>query len=133
MSSYCADCARDQVVANNNPSVRNCPGGNISYKSLRRSARTLSIEPPEQLFAMRSLSDLPVELVLDHLLPNLPVRDLLALGATNHQYATLCDDELLWKERCKQDFNFSSSRTARTKGWKFIYKGLRNPKVFVWG
>ncbi|KAL5537136.1 hypothetical protein ACEPAF_959 [Sanghuangporus sanghuang] len=82
---------------------------------------------------MPSFTDLPVELVLDHLLPILPVRDLLALGATNHQYATLCDDELLWKAKCKEEFNFSSSRTARTKGWKFIYKGLKNPKVFVWG
>ncbi|KAI5123508.1 hypothetical protein M0805_006668 [Coniferiporia weirii] len=82
---------------------------------------------------MPSLSDLPVELLLDHLLPNLPVRSLLALGATNHRFASLCYDDTFWKLKCKQDFNFSGSKTARTTGWKFIYKGLSNPKVYLWG
>lgn len=82
---------------------------------------------------MPSLEDLPVELLLDHLLPVLPVRDLLALGATNHLFASICYDETFWKTKCKADFNFSGSRTARTKGWRFIYKGLSHPKVFVWG
>ncbi|THH05395.1 hypothetical protein EW145_g4827 [Phellinidium pouzarii] len=44
-----------------------------------------------------------------------------------------CNDETFWKLKCKEDFNFSSSRTARTSGWKYIYQGLSNPKVYVWG
>ncbi|EJD07301.1 RCC1/BLIP-II [Fomitiporia mediterranea MF3/22] len=82
---------------------------------------------------MASFEHLPDELLVDHLLPNLPVRDVLALSATNPYYANLCNDETFWKRKCKEDFNFQGSRTARTKGWKFIYKGLSNPKVFVWG
>ena len=80
-----------------------------------------------------SLTDLPIELIQDHLLPVLDVKDLLALSATNRQFKELIEDETLWKRRCKQDFNFSGSQTARTKGWRFIYRGLTDPKVFVWG
>ncbi|KAH8116463.1 RCC1/BLIP-II [Phellopilus nigrolimitatus] len=82
---------------------------------------------------MASLSDLPVELLLDNIFPYLHVRDLLVLGATNHQFATLCDDDTFWKLRCKEDYNFSGSRTARTAGWKVIYKQLSNTNVYVWG
>lgn len=81
----------------------------------------------------KSLTDLPKEVLLDNLLPALDVKDLLSLSATNHDFAQLCDDETFWKLKCKYDFNFSGNRTARTKGWRFIYKGLADPKVFVWG
>ncbi|TDL23958.1 RCC1/BLIP-II [Rickenella mellea] len=82
---------------------------------------------------MPSLTEFPVELLLDNLLPVLRVRDLLSLGATNRFFAILCADDTFWKRKLEQDFNFSRSRTARTSGWKFIYKGLSKPKVFVWG
>ena len=82
---------------------------------------------------MSSLSDLPIELVQDHLVPFLSPQSLLALGATNHLFQSICYDETLWKLKCKSDFNFSGSATARTRGWRVIYKGLSNPKVFVWG
>ncbi|OCB88108.1 rcc1/blip-II [Sanghuangporus baumii] len=63
----------------------------------------------------------------------LPIHDLLALGATNRYYSAVCDDETLWKMKCKEDFGFSDSNLARTRGWKFVHKDLRNTKVFVWG
>lgn len=80
-----------------------------------------------------TLSILPEELVLDELLPILPVKSVLSLGGTNRRFHELSDDEALWKLKCFQDFNFSGSQTSRTSGWKFIYKGLSNPKVYVWG
>lgn len=82
---------------------------------------------------MPSLSDLPPELVLDQLLPFLPARSLPTLGATSHQFNDLCNDDALWKLKCSEDFNFTGLRTARTSGWMFIYKGLSNPKVYMWG
>lgn len=79
------------------------------------------------------LSNLPVELVLDNLFPTLDLRDVLALGATNKSFSTLAEDDTFWKRRLEEDFNFYDTRTARRSGWKIIYKGLTNPKTYVWG
>jgi SCF-associated factor 1 len=43
-------------------------------------------------------------------------------------FADICADELLWQRRLETDFNFSGAGTARVSGWKFIYRGLFNPK-----
>jgi SCF-associated factor 1 len=82
---------------------------------------------------MVSLSDIPVDVLLDNVLPSVPVTDLLHLGSTNRFFATLVSDDLFWKRKLQEDFNFSGAGTARTSGWKFIYRGLSDPKVFVWG
>lgn len=99
---------------------------------LEQFVRTTS-SSPQTYRRMSSLSNLPEDLILDELLPILPVRSVLSLGATNHQFHKLSGDEALWKLKCLTDFNFSGSQTSRRSGWKFIYKGLSNPKVFVWG
>ncbi|KAH7890788.1 regulator of chromosome condensation 1/beta-lactamase-inhibitor protein II [Phlebopus sp. FC_14] len=79
------------------------------------------------------LADVPVELLLDNLLPLLPIPDLLRLGATNRLFNTLCNDDTFWKRKLQQDFNFSDEDTARSSGWKFIYRGLSHPRTYVWG
>ncbi|KAI9060932.1 RCC1/BLIP-II [Trametes sanguinea] len=80
-----------------------------------------------------SLTDLPVELFLDGIFPCLPVPDLLHLGSTNRFFNDLTNDEAYWHRRIQEDFNFSGSDTARKTGWKFLYKRLSNPHVYVWG
>jgi SCF-associated factor 1 len=82
---------------------------------------------------MPSLSDLPVDLLLDNLFPSITVVDLLHLGSTNRFFSTLLSDDLFWKRKLEQDFNFTGAGTARTSGWKFIYRGLTKPRIFVWG
>ncbi|KDQ61371.1 hypothetical protein JAAARDRAFT_30797 [Jaapia argillacea MUCL 33604] len=82
---------------------------------------------------MPSIADIPVEILLDNLLPEVQTRDLLSLGTTNRFFAKLCNDNTFWKRKIQDDFNFSGANTARTAGWKFIYKGLSRPKIFVWG
>ncbi|EIW58164.1 RCC1/BLIP-II [Trametes versicolor FP-101664 SS1] len=80
-----------------------------------------------------SLGDLPVELFLDGIFPLLPVADLLHLGSTNRFFSNLVNDEAYWHRRIQEDFNFSGSDTARKTGWKFLYKRLSHPQVYVWG
>ncbi|KAG8927718.1 hypothetical protein FRC03_000435 [Tulasnella sp. 419] len=81
-----------------------------------------------------SISDLPYELLVDQLLPLLPTPALLALTCTSKFFAEVCSDAVLWKRRLQLDFNFSSSGdTARTSGFKLIYKGMHKPKVYTWG
>ncbi|KAF8141567.1 regulator of chromosome condensation 1/beta-lactamase-inhibitor protein II, partial [Boletus edulis] len=82
---------------------------------------------------MLRLEDIPVEVLLDNLLPSLPIADLLRLGSTNHFFASLCSDDTFWKRKLQQDFNFSDEGTARSSGWKFIYQGLSHPSTYVWG
>jgi SCF-associated factor 1 len=79
------------------------------------------------------LADIPVEVFLDNLLPFAQVCDILNLGSTNKFFAALSADETFWKRRCQQDFNFTSQETARQSGWKNLYRGLRYPRIFVWG
>ncbi|KAJ3510836.1 hypothetical protein NLJ89_g4452 [Agrocybe chaxingu] len=79
------------------------------------------------------LADLPIEVLLDNVLPYLPVLSLVRLGQCSKLFATLCNDDTLWKLRLYEDYNFSGQGTARTSGWKFIYRGLFKPRVFVWG
>ncbi|KIL71040.1 hypothetical protein M378DRAFT_155990 [Amanita muscaria Koide BX008] len=79
------------------------------------------------------LSILPVEIILDSILPILPAPDLLRLGCTNKFFARLCNDETVWHYKLLGDFNFTGEGTARSSGWKFIYKNLDKPKAYVWG
>ncbi|KAJ3562459.1 hypothetical protein NP233_g9555 [Leucocoprinus birnbaumii] len=80
-----------------------------------------------------TLTDLPPEVILYNLLKLLPTADLLRLTLTSKYFASLCSDELFWKRRLHEDFNFDGAGTARQKGWKFIYRGLYRPNVYVWG
>lgn len=75
-----------------------------------------------------NLQEIPIEVFTDHLLPNLPVRDLLNLTCTNKFFAVLCTDETFWMRKLEQDYNFTGAGTARTSGWKFIYRGLFHPR-----
>ncbi|KAG6908970.1 hypothetical protein DXG01_002577 [Tephrocybe rancida] len=74
------------------------------------------------------LSELPLEVLLDNLLPSLQISDLLRLGS-NKFFATITSDDTFWRRRLHTDYNFSGAETARTSGWKFIYRGIFRPKV----
>ena len=79
------------------------------------------------------ITDLPVELFLDNILPLLPVPDLLNLGCVSSHFDQLTSDETFWHRKLQEDFNFTGSETARKNGWKFLYSRLSHPRVFVWG
>ncbi|EJD41130.1 RCC1/BLIP-II [Auricularia subglabra TFB-10046 SS5] len=79
------------------------------------------------------LQDLPVELMLDNLLPYLQLKDLLALAATSKYFTILINDDTFWQRKLESEYNFTSRETARKTGWKAIYRGMHRPQVFVWG
>ncbi|KAF8587910.1 RCC1/BLIP-II [Ramaria rubella] len=79
------------------------------------------------------LSDIPLEVLIDNLLPLIPLKDILSLTVTSKDYAKLCSDDTFWKRKLKEDYNFSDASSARTKGYKFLYKGVHNAKIYVWG
>ncbi|KZP09892.1 RCC1/BLIP-II protein [Athelia psychrophila] len=82
---------------------------------------------------MPSIFDIPVDILLDNLLPIIDIPDLLSLSSTNRFFAILGADETFWRRRLQDDFNFSGAGTARTSAWKTIYKGMRKPNIYTWG
>ncbi|KAI0343294.1 RCC1/BLIP-II [Trametopsis cervina] len=82
---------------------------------------------------MTSLATLPVEVIIDNILPYLPVAAVTNLSAVSKFFYVVASDETFWKRRLLVDYNFTGNDTARTTGWKFIYKRLAKPKVYVWG
>ena len=79
------------------------------------------------------IADIPVEVIIDNILPFCEAKDVLSLGCTNKFFALVTTDDTFWKRKLVVDYNFTGSETARTNGWKFIYQRLRSPRVFVWG
>ena len=83
---------------------------------------------------MPSMLSLPPEILVYHILLDLCAQDVLSLGSTNKYFRDYCNDELLWQRKCEEDFHkFKGSFTNRASGWKALYKGFTNPKVYVWG
>ena len=80
-----------------------------------------------------SLTDLPVDVLLDNILPSIPISDILSLSSTNRFFSLLGSDDTFWKRKLQEDFNFTDPSTARTSGWKVIYKGLSHPRIYTWG
>ena len=78
------------------------------------------------------ITDIPINLFTDNVLLFCEAKDILSFGCTNKFFALFATDAF-WRRKLAVDYNFTGSGTARTSGWKFIYRGLRNPRVFVWG
>ncbi|WVW82946.1 hypothetical protein I302_104961 [Kwoniella bestiolae CBS 10118] len=83
-----------------------------------------------------TLTDIPNEVVLDHLLHALQLRDIASLSAVNRQFNLLTSDPAFWRSKTLSDFTFptTSHPTTSSKGWwKHVYLGLLKPKAYVWG
>ena len=78
------------------------------------------------------ITDIPVHVITDNVLPFCETKDVISLGCTNKFFA-LTTDETFWKRKLAADYNFPVLGTARTSGWKFLYQRLRKPRIFVWG
>jgi len=82
---------------------------------------------------MTMISELPLEVLIDSILPYLALRDLLSLACTSKLFAIICADDTFWKRKTQDEYNFSGAGSARTSGFRHVYRGLRSPRVFVWG
>ena len=80
-----------------------------------------------------NITDIPVKLLINNVLPFCGLKDVLSLGCTNKFFAQVANDDTFWRRRLANGYNFTGSEAARMSGWKFIYRKLRNPRVFVWG
>lgn len=77
----------------------------------------------EPQFQRDFISLLPEELALQ-VLSYLPPKDLIRAAQTCKSWRSLCDDNLLWKDKCKQlniSIDTSANRTKRTYGMYTLY------------
>lgn len=84
-----------------------------------------------------SLENLPDDVLIDSLLPFLPVEALEKLSLTNHHLHSLATSETLWRQKIKDDFHFGGEDLDLSQvsgGWsQRLWHGLRRPRVYVWG
>ena len=79
------------------------------------------------------IMDIPIKVFMDNILPLCEVKDAISLGCANKFFALVMNDEAYWKQKLEIDYNFTGSETGRTSGWKFLYRGFKNSRIFVWG
>ncbi|ORY27217.1 regulator of chromosome condensation 1/beta-lactamase-inhibitor protein II [Naematelia encephala] len=84
-----------------------------------------------------NLLDVPAEVILDYILPLLPLKDLASFAQVNKQFNALTSDETFWSHKTLSDFTLPSSLLAprgASSGWsKRVYRGLLFPRTYVWG
>ncbi|KAJ2959173.1 hypothetical protein NQZ79_g5306 [Umbelopsis isabellina] len=79
------------------------------------------------------LSDLPLDVLIQDLLPRLPYRALIDLSKTSKFFYRLCGDESLWKKLALRELHIPTYATFRNRGWKDIFSKLHDPLVYTWG
>lgn len=94
------------------------------------------LAPPFALYHavdMGSLGKLPVDIVLDNLLPCLRIKDVVSLFSVNKAFAEFAKLEAFWIRRLKDDFRVPNPSDKTRFDSRFLYSRLCNPKIFVWG
>ncbi|ODO10811.1 hypothetical protein I350_01409 [Cryptococcus amylolentus CBS 6273] len=85
---------------------------------------------------MLTLKDIPSEVILEHLLPVLPLRDIASLSAVSHFFRNVSRDPAFWRLKSTSDFSFSPASHPPAPSpdwWRRVYLGLLNPRAYVWG
>lgn len=76
---------------------------------------------------------LPYQLLIDGILGKLDVQSLVQVRATCRTLRLAVDDDIIWRRRILADFRFPVRSTARTSGWRTLYRALADPEMFTWG
>ncbi|RUP49200.1 regulator of chromosome condensation 1/beta-lactamase-inhibitor protein II [Jimgerdemannia flammicorona] len=76
---------------------------------------------------------IPVEVLLENVLPRLSLASILAVSATSKFFYHVVDDEVLWQTLTLRDFKLPLHSTFRQIGWRRLYSKLWDPIVYTWG
>lgn len=83
---------------------------------------------------MKRIDDLPLDLLLEHLIPLLSLQDLLSFASTCQSLQNLIHStQSIWRARVQAQYRFPSSATGRLDGFKSLYRKLTKPQLWVWG
>ncbi|GAA6019579.1 hypothetical protein JCM11491_001344 [Sporobolomyces phaffii] len=84
------------------------------------------------------LARLPVDVLVDSVLPAFPTSDVIRLGRTCRRWHTFLtttgqDTEVFWMRRCIAEFNFPVRASGRRTDWFQLYSRLAQSAAYVWG
>lgn len=97
------------------------------------SAADLYLSPLLDVTQRAGITDIPVKVFVDNVLPFCEANDVLSLGCTNKLFALVATDETFWRRKLAIDHNFTGWETNKTNGWKFVYQKINKPQLFTWG
>lgn len=85
--------------------------------------------------AESQLDKIPLDLLIDNILPLLPPSALVQLGATCTSIRDVLEGEeaeIVWKRKAVEEFHFPANASGRRAGWKSLYQRLRAQSCLVW-
>ena len=77
------------------------------------------------------ITDIPVKVLMNNILPFCEAKDLLSLGRTNWFFALVIAGETSWRRKLAVDADFTGPETTRTSSWKFIPQRFRNARISI--
>ena len=84
-------------------------------------------------FFMTTIDQLPIDILLDHVLPRLDVADLAQVSAACQLFYRLANDELIWQHRVTTDFALPMNTDRLKRGWKRLYIQFDRAQAYTWG
>ncbi|KAI9275741.1 regulator of chromosome condensation 1/beta-lactamase-inhibitor protein II [Phascolomyces articulosus] len=79
------------------------------------------------------IDQLPIDILLDHIIPRLDVASLCQVSYTCHLFYRLCNDEFIWQYRVSADFALPMNTDRLKNGWKKLYIQLDRAQTYTWG
>lgn len=85
-----------------------------------------------------SIESVPLDILVDSIIPYLPLKSLVSLSQTCKSLNELINSptsssDLIWRRLISRDLNFPVNNTARTTGWKNLYRKVSRPLFYLWG
>lgn len=83
-----------------------------------------------------SLERLPLDLLLESVLPHFSVSSLASLAQSNRAFKNLIEGaggESVWRLKLVQDFSFPVRATGRRNGFRQLYQRVTKQRTYVWG
>ena len=79
------------------------------------------------------ITDIPVKILMNNILPFCKAKDLLSLGYTNWFFALVVAGETSWRKKLEDGANSIGPKTTGTSSWKLIPQRFRNARVSILG
>ncbi|RPA79204.1 RCC1/BLIP-II [Ascobolus immersus RN42] len=76
--------------------------------------------------------DLPTDLLVDCILPLLPLHDFINFTSTCRGFHRLSNDEVYFRNLTYKTFRFPA-QPLRKEGWKQLFKQIATARLFTWG
>lgn len=105
-------------------------------QELEARHRARAILEPERHTSRMSLNAIPLDILIDSILPSLPPDALGNLAQTDKDFYALVQGpagESVWRRKAEEDFHFPTANTGRRSGWRELYRRLLKQSCYIWG